>query len=150
MKNIFDKTDTQSIIDRINKLTPTTKGQWGKMSVGQMLAHLNVAYEMTYEDKHPKPNFFMRAILKIFVKSVVVSEKPYPKNGKTAPAFVMTGDKNFEKEKQRLIAYIEKTQALGAQHFDGKASHSFGPLSITEWNNMFAKHLDHHLTQFGV
>lgn len=150
MKNIFDKSDTQSIIDRINNLSPTTKGQWGKMSVDQMLAHLNVAYEMTYEDKHPKPNFFMKWILKMFVKGPVVNETPYPRNGKTAPAFVMTGDKDFEKEKQRLIAYIEKTQALGAQHFDGKASHSFGPLTITEWNNMFAKHLDHHLTQFGV
>jgi len=28
-------------------------------------------------------------------------------------------------------------------------SHSFGPLSKTEWNNMFYKHLNHHLTQFG-
>ena len=150
MKNIFDKSDTQAIIDRINNLTSTTKGQWGKMSVDQMLAHLNVAYEMTYEDKHPKPNFFMKWILKMFVKSAVVSEKPYPKNGKTAPAFVMTGAKDFEKEKQRLINYMTKTQELGAQHFNGKASHSFGPLTTTEWNNMFAKHLDHHLTQFGV
>jgi len=150
MKNIFDKSDTQAIIDRINNLTPTTKGQWGKMSVDQMLAHLNVAYEMTYEDKHPKPNFFMKWVLKMFVKNAVVSEKPYPKNGKTAPAFVMTGDKDFQKEKQRLINYMKKTQELGAQHFDGKISHSFGPLTTTEWNNMFAKHLDHHLTQFGV
>ncbi len=72
MKNIFDKSDTQAIIARINKLTPSTQGQWGKMSVGQMLAHLNVAYEMTYEDKHPKPNFFMKWILKTFVKGPVV------------------------------------------------------------------------------
>ena len=150
MKNIFDKSDTQDIIDRINKLTPTTKGQWGKMSVDQMLAHLNVAYEMIYEDKHPKPNFFMKWILKMFVKNPVVNETPYPKNGRTAPAFVMTGSKDFEKEKQRLISYMKKTQELGAQHFDGKASHSFGPLTTKEWNNMFAKHLDHHLNQFGV
>ena len=150
MKNIFDKSDTQTIIDRINKLTPTTKGQWGKMSVDQMLAHLNVAYEMTYEDKHPKPNFFMKWILKMFVKNPVVNETPYQKNGRTAPAFVMTGNKDFDKEKQRLISYMKKTQELGAQHFDGKASHSFGPLTTKEWNNMFAKHLDHHLNQFGV
>ncbi|MCJ8164098.1 hypothetical protein MKJ04_04535 [Pontibacter sp. E15-1] len=29
-------------------------------------------------------------------------------------------------------------------------SHSFGRLSSQEWNNMFYKHLDHHLSQFGV
>ncbi|MDZ7604070.1 MAG: hypothetical protein U5K79_00455 [Cyclobacteriaceae bacterium] len=49
-----------------------------------------------------------------------------------------------------MIAYIKKTQELGADYFDGRASHSFGKLTRTEWNNMFAKHLDHHLGQFGV
>lgn len=150
MKNIFDAADTQEMIDRINKLNPSTKGQWGKMSVGQMLAHLNVAYEMAYENKHPKPNFFVKFMLKMFVKGPVVNEKPYPKNGRTAPAFIMTGEKEFEKEKQRLIEYLQKTQKFGAAHFDGRESHSFGPLTATEWNNLFSKHLDHHLTQFGV
>jgi len=150
MKNIFQASDTNEVIARINKLTPATKGQWGKMSVDQMLAHLSVAYEMAYEEKHPKPNFFMKFLLKTFVKPSVVNEKPYPKNSRTAPAFVMTGAKDFEKEKQRLIGYIQKTQALGEVHFHNRESHSFGPLTKTEWNNMFAKHLDHHLTQFGV
>jgi SRSO17 transposase len=49
-----------------------------------------------------------------------------------------------------LKAYIIKTQELGATHFEGKESHSFGTLTSTEWNNMFYKHLDHHLGQFGV
>ena len=50
----------------------------------------------------------------------------------------------------RLIDYINRTQQLGENHFDGKESHSFGPLTKTEWNNMFYKHLDHHLAQFGA
>ena len=33
---------------------------------------------------------------------------------------------------------------------DGKESFSFGKLKAQEWNNMFAKHLNHHLEQFGV
>ncbi|MCH5683332.1 hypothetical protein LWM68_02995 [Niabella sp. W65] len=52
--------------------------------------------------------------------------------------------------KKRLISYLIKTQELGGTYFEGKESHSFGALTQTEWNNMFAKHLDHHLTQFGV
>ncbi len=150
MKNIFDSKDVAETIERINQLTPTTKGLWGKMSVDQMLAHCNVAYEMTYEDKHPKPNIFMKFIIKMFAKNAVVGPKPYPKNSRTAPQFVMTSEKDFEAEKQRLIDYLNKTQALGAAHFDGKESHSFGPLTKDEWNVMFYKHLDHHLTQFGV
>ena len=150
MKNVFSANDSQEIINRINQLTSATKQLWGKMSVAQMLAHCNVTYEMVYEDKHPKPNFLMRFILKTIVKNMVVSEKPYAHNSKTAPVFIIKEDKSFDIEKKRLIEHIIKTQELGETHFDGKASHSFGVLNKNEWNNMFYKHLDHHLQQFGT
>lgn len=150
MKNIFQKSVTDEVIGRINSLTPTTQPNWGKMNVAQMLAHCNVTYEMVYDGNHPKPNVFMGFILRTFVKGVVVSEKSYKKNSQTAPAFLITDARDFEKEKKRLTDYLLKTQALGEAHFDNKMSHSFGKLSVSEWNNMFYKHLDHHLTQFGV
>ena len=81
---------------------------------------------------------------------MVVNDKPYKRNGQTAPAFVIKEDKDFETERARLIAYIDQTQVLGVAYFDGKESHSFGSLNISEWNNMLYKHLDHHLSQFGV
>lgn len=145
MKNIFLPEVTQEIIERINKLKPTSIPQWGKMSVSKMLAHCNVTYEMLYEDTHKKPNALMKLILKLFVKTAVVNEKPYKRNSPTAPAFIINDDKDFEKEKQRLINYLQKTQAMGETAFEGKESHSFGKLTTTEWNNMFYKHLDHHL-----
>jgi hypothetical protein len=150
MNNIFDLKETQEIINRLNKLGPESKPQWGKMSVAQMLAHCSVTYEFIYEeDKHPKPGAFMKLILKLLVKNKVVSEKPYKPNNPTAPEFIIKDDKNFPTEKVRLINYIQKTQELGEAHFDGKESRSFGILNRKEWNNMFYKHLDHHLRQFG-
>ncbi|MFT3704990.1 MAG: DUF1569 domain-containing protein [Agriterribacter sp.] len=148
--NIFTAEVTDKTIQRINALNPATQGLWGKMNVAQMLAHCNVTYEMAYENKHSKPGFFMRFILKTFVKKIVTGEKPYPKNARTAPAFLITGEKNFEVEKNRLVNYLNKTQQLGEAHFDNRPSLSFGKLSIQEWNTMFYKHLDHHLQQFGV
>ena len=150
MKNIFEQETTNEVLNRINKLTPSTKAEWGKMTVAQMLAHCCVTYEMVYENKHPKPNGFMKFMLKMFVKSAVVGPKPYKKNTRTAPAFLITGDRDFQSEKKRLVDYLKQTQALGVAHFDGKESHSFGALSVEEWATMFYKHLDHHLTQFGV
>jgi hypothetical protein len=41
-------------------------------------------------------------------------------------------------------------QELGEEHFDNKDYRSFGRLNVKEWNAMFYKHLDHHLSQFGV
>ncbi len=148
--NIFDQTQTQLIIDRINNLKSDSQAQWGKMSVGQMLAHCNVTYEMVYDNIHDKPNAFLKFILKAFVKKKVVGPASYPKKGQTAPQFLIKETKNFDTEKERLINYLLKTQQLGASHFDGKESHSFGKLSIEEWNNLFFKHLDHHLKQFNV
>ena len=150
LPNIFTKDISEKTIQRINQLKPDTKPNWGKMSVDQMLAHLNVNYEMVYEDIHPKPNFFMRLILKAFVKKIVVNEAPYKKNSQTAPAFLIKGSRDFDEEKARLVGYINKTQALGEGHFDGKESLSFGVMNKDEWNNMFYKHIDHHLTQFGA
>lgn len=150
MKNLFDLNDANEAIDRINQLSADSKPQWGKMSVDQMFAHCNVTYEMELEDKHPKPGKFKGFLIKLLIKSLVCSEKPYKKNMRTHPAFLVVNEREFEKEKTRLINYIKQTQQLGEQHFDNKESHSFGPLSKTEWNNMFSKHLDHHLKQFGV
>lgn len=149
-KNLFDKKEARETIARIEKLTPQTQPQWGKMNVAQMLAHCNVAYEFVYTDKHPKPKGLKKFFIKLFAKNLVVGPKPYKKNMRTAPEFLITDERSFQTEKDRLIEYIKKTQELGPAYFDSKDSHAFGPLTTTEWNTLFSKHLDHHLKQFGV
>ncbi|MEO6695203.1 MAG: DUF1569 domain-containing protein [Ignavibacteria bacterium] len=150
LPNIFTKSVSDKIVQRINKLRPDTQPVWGKMNAPQMLAHCNVTYEMIFESIHPKPNLIMKFILKSLIKNKVVGETPYQHNSKTAPQFIINDTKDFESEKQRLINYINKTQKLGEKDFDKKESASFGVLNKTEWNNMLYKHLDHHLNQFGV
>lgn len=150
MKNIFDPQVTNELISRVNQLKPESPALWGKMTVDQMLAHCCVAYEMAFTNKHPKPNALMRFLLKAFVKNGVVNEVPYKRNIRTAPAFIIAERKEFEEEKDRLIKYLGHTLTLGKDHFEGKESISFGPMTAQEWNNQFYKHLDHHLCQFGV
>jgi hypothetical protein len=62
---------------------------------------------------------------------------------------IIPNERDFEKEKKLLIEYLKKTQNLGENYFNGRKSHSFGKLT-KGWNNMFYKHIDHHLNQFGV
>lgn len=151
MENVFDAKDAQNYINRINNLVEDTHGLWGRMTVDQMLAHCCITYEMVYEpEKHKKPGAIAKFILKNFVKSKVVGEKAYPRDSPTAPQFLIKERRDFDEEKKRLIGYIQKTQQLGPAAFDSKESFSFGKLSSREWNNMFAKHLNHHLSQFGV
>ena len=150
IRNLFDEKETEKTIDRINKLKPETQHLWGKMDVAQMMAHCNVAYEIVYTDKHPKPNAFARFMVKLFAKNTVLGPKPYKKNIPTSPIFRMTEPKDFGVEKERLIANLNKTQALGSIHFNGLNNPAFGNLTDQEWNILFSKHLDHHLQQFGV
>ncbi len=151
MENIFDPKAVQQYIDRINQLQPDTQRKWGKMSVDQMLAHLNVAYETVYEkEKHRKPGMIAKFLMKRFVKPKTTNELPYRQNLPTGPMFIIGGDRDFDLEKKRLIAFLQKTQELGSSAFDGKEHMSFGTLKAFEWNNLFAKHLNHHLAQFGV
>lgn len=150
MKNIFLTETTTDTIARIDQLNADSKPLWGKMTAAQMLAHCSVAYEMVYTDKHPAPGGFMKFMLKAFVKKTVVNEVPYKKNSRTAPQFIIADERDFEAEKTILIDYIKKTEELGADHFSGKENLSFGKMTLEEWNNLFYKHLDHHLSQFGV
>jgi hypothetical protein len=149
-KNIFLLSDVNEVITRIQQLNPDTQPLWGKMAVAQMVAHCNVTYEMVYDNIHPKPNSILKFILKLFIKKTVVNDEPYKHNSSTAPQFIVKDSKDFEKERLRLVNYIYKTQELGEDYFDGKESLSFGALTKSEWNNMFYKHLDHHLRQFGM
>ena len=141
LPDIFNNDVTDRLIQRINNLTAQSKPQWGKMSVAQMLAHCCVTYRYVYE---------LSWILKTFVKKAVVNDVGYKHNTRTGSDFIINDEKDFEQEKSRLIDYLVRVQKDGKQYFDGKASFSFGKLNIEEWNNMFYKHLNHHLTQFGV
>ena len=151
IRDLYTEKGVNETIERINKLTANTKPEWGKMSVDQMLAHCNVAYQMAYKtDEYKKPGAFGRFMIKLFVKKAVVGPKPYPKNGRTAPEFIIDGARDFEVEKNKLVSYIMKSQKLGREHFNNKESVSLGKLTADEWNVCFSKHLDHHLTQFNV
>ena len=150
IENLFGQEGFARTRERVLALTSDTRAQWGKMNVAQMLAHCNVAYEIEYTDKHPRPNALTRLLIRLFAKRAVVGPKPYPRNGRTAPMFVIADERDFAVEQQRLLDHLDRTHELGAAHFDGKENQGFGKLSLEQCNTLFSKHLDHHLMQFGV
>jgi len=151
MENIFDAKGYENLASRIQALTPDTKAKWGKMNVSQMLAHCNVAFDLTYKsENYPKAGWFKKFMLKTLVKPAVVGPKPYTKNGRTAPEFIIKGDRDFETEKAKILDYLKQTHEHGAESFEQRDYINFGKMSSSEWNTLFSKHLEHHLVQFGV
>lgn len=150
LPNYFDVNVQNELISRINQITIDSKPLWGKMSAAQMLAHLNVMFELGLEQKHKRPNAMIRFMLQKFVKESIINEVPYKKNSRTAPEMIIKTHPELNLQKNEVLNYIKKTGKLGSHYFEQRQHPSFGNLSSKHWSNLFYKHIDHHLRQFGV
>lgn len=81
MKNLFQSEAANEILQRIDRLTPETTHQWGKMNVTQMLAHCAVTMEVATDQKY-LPWTFIGKVLGRFFKSSFIGEKPVPKTAR--------------------------------------------------------------------
>lgn len=149
MKSLFQPEVLQEIKERIGHLRPNSQRQWGKMEVAQMLAHCSAAMEVAVGEKHP-PRMFIGRIIGPFLKSAFSNEKPLRKNTPTDKSFLIIDQRNFEKEKSRLIELLSKFQSGGPEKVTKHPHSFFGKLTPAEWGTGSYKHLDHHLRQFGV
>jgi hypothetical protein len=46
VKNLFEPAVYTEITERVNRLSPESQRQWGKMTVSQMLAHCKEAFKV--------------------------------------------------------------------------------------------------------
>ena len=149
MQSLFDSNTYNQIIDRLNKLSPTSTAQWGKMNVAQMLAHCKEAFKVPLSDEKI-PRMFMGRLMGWMIKSKLYSEDPWKKNLPTAPNFLINDERNFHDEKQELTDLVNKFYTAGPSGI-GKFPHPFfGKFTKEQWGMSMHKHLDHHLRQFGA
>jgi hypothetical protein len=149
MTYLFDKTKSGDIIARINKLTPASTAQWGKMNVSQMLAHCQAPIQVAIGE-HELKRSLMGLLFGRLAKKKLVGDKPYARSLPTSPSFVVKDERDFEQERSKLIQLIERFTAGGADGLIKTPHPFFGPLTVEEWDKCQWKHLDHHLQQFGV
>jgi thiamine phosphate synthase YjbQ (UPF0047 family) len=147
LKSLYDLTVKKDLIDRINKLTPQTKPQWGKMNVSQMMAHVQMPMGSAV-GIYKLPRTFLGKIIGPLVKGGMYNEKPFRRNSPTDPSFIMTGqEKDFVKEKENLVNLInnfkDETIVNDVHPF-------FGKMTKEQWSKAMYKHIVHHLEQFGV
>ena len=147
VKNLFDSAVKQDILIRINKLTPGSKALWGKMNVGQMLAHVQVPIGVAEGTNKIKRTLFGR-IVGPLAKPIIYSSKPFKHSLPTDRSFVMIGsEKDFETEKQKLLEMVSN---FSEKNIVNEVHPFFGKMTKEQWSKGTYKHLDHHLQQFGV
>ncbi len=145
MKSIFDHQAKEEIINRIDQLTTKSSAQWGKMNSGQMLWHCQYPLKIAIKNENlGNGKFFM----KLF-KKTLYSDQPFKKNLPTAKGLVAIEQKDFDSEKSKIIDLIEQTHQL-KDRTEWNPHPLFGSFTAEQWGILEYKHLDHHLTQFGV
>jgi hypothetical protein len=149
MTTLFQNGVLENIIVRMNQLTPQSPSQWGKMNVAQMMAHCTTTFEMATGRKH-SPQLFIGKILGPLFKKNYLSEKPFKKNSPTGKGFIIVDERNFDKEKQQLIAIMTDFVRGGLNNVTPHPHAFFGHLTPEQWGLSMYKHMDHHLRQFGV
>ena len=149
MKSIYNRTDNQEMVSRINKLTPDTKANWGKMTVSQMLAHCGKPIEAGFGSLKLKRGL-MGILFGKMAKKSMLSDKPFKQGLPTDKHFIIKDNLNFDEEKNKLVGLISKIAETGPDGISKEPHPFFGPLTTEEWDALTWKHLDHHLRQFGA
>lgn len=145
-KSLYHRDVYHDILARIEKLTAESTPQWGKMDSGKMIAHCADIFDVSNGKPLANTPFFAR-LFKGMIRKMVVGEKPYPKNSKTHPQYIQTSAKDFGTEKQRLLKALERWKGMEGEQTEHAL---FGVLTREEKGWSAYKHLDHHLSQFGV
>jgi len=134
-----------SIRRRTESLRPDTQRQWGKMSIDQMLWHVNVSMREAVGEYTPqlKP----LPVPKAFFRWAVIN-MPWGRGARTRPDMYTTSTYDFAAQKAECLSLVDRIVArpLTAEWPD---SASMGKMTGAHWSKLTSKHLDHHLRQFG-
>jgi hypothetical protein len=148
VKNLFEAATAEEIRQRMAQLRPASERQWGKMNPAQMLAHCSAGLEMAVGKTNPPRIFIGRVLGRLAKRSMIVNEKPMPRNSSTDKSLLVADDRDFAAESQRLRDLINRFTAGGPEVCTKHPHFFFGPLTPEEWAALMYQHLDHHLRQF--
>ncbi len=147
MKSIFDEKVYNEIVLRVNNLNTNSKGQWGKMTIAQMVWHCQIPLKVAIKNK--KTNKKGNLLIRWFFKKSLYNDKPWRKNLPTSSLAKAKEDKDFNTEFETLQKLIHEIYNVRDRK-DWNPHPLLGSFTPQQWGQMQYKHLDHHLRQFGV
>lgn len=147
MAVLHDDGMRDAFVKRVQSLTPTTTRVWGKMSIDQMLHHVNTSLAEALGEYTAERSF---KFLPEWLLRFIVIDGPWGRGAPTRPDMLVPGSAryDFEAEKKRTLDMINR--------FVAKPMSEPWPRSANfactgrHWSKLEYRHLDHHLRQFGV
>ena len=145
MKSFFDVDVRAELMARVQKVTPESRAQWGKMNAEQMLMHLTQSLRMAVGELAVKSKKLPLRYPPL--RQLVVYVLPWPKGSPTAPELIPSNCESMENCKREIARLAD----VFAAHSGAWPEHpAFGKLSRGGWGVLVRRHIDHHLRQFGV
>ena len=144
---LWNERDRRSIDERLARLTPNARGQWGSFDAPRMLCHVTDALRSATGDVACTPK--ASPLRYPVIKSLVMFYMPWPKGVPTAPELLAREPEAWDREVARFRTALD---ALAKRPKDGAwpVHAAFGKLSGAQWGRLLYRHTDHHFTQFGV
>jgi hypothetical protein len=145
MPQLHDAAFRQSIEARLASLRPDAARRWGRMTSAQMLWHVNqfLAFAIGEQTAEPARVPLPRPIFRLILLYL-----PWPKSAPTNPDALAKVEHDFAAEHARCTLLIGR---FANRPIDGPwpADPTFGRVTGRYQSRLQAKHLDHHLRQFG-
>jgi hypothetical protein len=148
--NLFDPACATEITDRLDRVQAGSMRQWGKMTLPQAFAHMSGGLEIAVGDTKPPRLFLGRIIGGLVKKMALGNDTPMRRNSPTVPALVITDERDFAAERDRLRTLVSRFVAGGRKGCTTEPHSFFGRLTPDEWGELMYKHIDHHLRQFSA
>ena len=139
---------SEAVLRRFERLTPGTPARWGRMDAPRMQAHvadqLRLALGELDVGRPTRVDPVTRAL-----RRPIIDFLPWPRGVRGPLDARGTPPEEWSVDRTRLA---ELMQRFTARPLDSPwARHPmFGALTGRDWSRLAWRHLDHHLTQFGV
>lgn len=152
MKTLSNPQDTQEILDRLGAVGPASERRWGRMTVAEMVCHLNDALHISMGDRTAEPvsNWFTRSLFKW---GGLWFPTEWPHGVRTVPECdahrLGTRPAEFERDLREQLELVNRFTRR-PREYALQAHPIFGQLTEKEWMRWGYLHTDHHLRQFGA
>ncbi len=146
MQILHDESARAEIIERVSRLRPDSRPRWGRMTVDQMLWHVNQAILASLGQLEVQP---LRPPIPAALAKPMVLHLPWPRGVPTAPEWQAVSEHDFAREQKRCVELVGDFTRRSLEE-RWPVHHMLGLLNGREWSRLGYRHADHHLRQFSV
>lgn len=149
-KTLGSPVDRGEIRSRLTRLSPEDQAQWGRMSVHQMICHLNDAYKLPLGEKTASPatGLVQRTLLKwAALQAPIQWAKGYPTRPEMEQGKGGSAPIEFPLDLTSLVSTFDRFCA--GLPVPNLPHPTFGKMTTADWMRWGYLHADHHLRQFG-